>query len=122
MVVAATVMLALALQSSRSEELRVVAELGELSAGLGELSAGLGVSAAGLGVSAVGLGVSAVGLGVSAAVLPISVAVLPISVEASEGWALDLKAYWSYKDCGRLAWEPVDSQDHAVGQRLRYDL
>jgi hypothetical protein len=101
-------MLALALQSSRSEELRVVAELGESSAGLGELSAGLGVSA--------------VGLGVSAAVLPISVAVLPISVEASEGWALDLKAYWSdYKDCGTLVWEPVDSQDHAVGQRLRYN-
>jgi hypothetical protein len=122
MVVAATVMLALALQSSRSEELRVVAELGESSAGLGELSAGLGVSAAGLGVSAVGLGVSAVVLPISVVVLPISVAVLPISVEASEGWALDLKVYWSYKDCGRLALEPVDSQDHAVGQRLRYDL
>jgi hypothetical protein len=101
----------------------VVAELGESSAGLGELSAGLGVSAAGLGVSAVGLPILAVGLGVSAVVLPISVAVLPISVEASEGWALDLKAYWSdYKDCGTLVWEPVDSQDHAVGQRLRYDL
>jgi hypothetical protein len=43
----------------------------------------------------------------------------PISVEASEGWALDLKAYWSdYKDCGTLIWEPVDSQDHVVGQRL----
>jgi hypothetical protein len=85
---------------------------------LGDLLAELGVLAAELGDLLVVLGVLAAGLVGLAAELQSLVSVLWAVAEALEGSGLDLKAYWSYKDCGTLAWEPADLQDHAVGQRL----